>query len=177
MNHRTPTKFSGQKEIPEAHQEPLSTDNRQPITDNHSAIYLAPFYYAELGVANQFLRLLASDQGHSTALLSPNSTPFLTQLESEMGIRFASQQREAIHTAMTTRAMILTGGPGTGKTTTVVGMIRLFGAEGRRITLTAPTGRAANVSARQPAAKPKPFIGSLNSRRKTMDLSEIGRTL
>ena len=60
-----------------------------------------------------------------------------------MGIRFASQQREAIHTAMTTRAMILTGGPGTGKTTTVVGMIRLFGAEGRRITLTAPTGRAA----------------------------------
>ena len=127
---------SNQKEISEAHQEP-------PITDNHSAIYLVPFYYAELGVANQFLRLLASDQGHSTAPLLPNSTPFLTQLESEMGIRFASQQREAIHTAMTTRAMILTGGPGTGKTTTVVGMIRLFGAEGRRITLTAPTGRAA----------------------------------
>ena len=66
--------ISGQKEIPEAHQEPLSTDNRQPITDNHSAIYLAPFYYAELGVANQFLRLLASDQGHSTAPLLPNST-------------------------------------------------------------------------------------------------------
>ena len=44
---------------------------------------------------------------------------------------------------MTTPAMILTGGPGTGKTTTVVGMIRLFEAEGRRITLTAPTGRAA----------------------------------
>ena len=127
---------SNQKEISEAHQEP-------PITDNHSAIYLVPFYYAELGVANQFLRLLASDQGHSTAPLLPNSTPSLTQLESEMGIRFASQQREAIHTAMTTRAMILTGGPGTGKTTTVVGMIRLFGAEGRRITLTAPTGRAA----------------------------------
>ena len=127
---------SNQKEISEAHQEP-------PITDNHSAIYLVPFYYAELGVANQFLRLLASDQGHSTAPLLPNSIPSLTQLESEMGIRFASQQREAIHTAMTTRAMILTGGPGTGKTTTVVGMIRLFGAEGRRITLTAPTGRAA----------------------------------
>ena len=152
--------ISNQKEIPEAHPEPLSTDNLnhrldsdttqqstsrwlKPITDNHSAIYLAPFYYAELGVANQFLRLLASDQGHSTAPLLPNSTPSLTQLESEMGIRFASQQREAIHTAMTTRAMILTGGPGTGKTTTVVGMIRLFGAEGRRITLTAPTGRAA----------------------------------
>ena len=136
--------INDQKQISEAGQEPLSTDNRQLITDNHSAIYLAPFYYAELGVANQFLRLLASDQGKpSTTPLLSNSTPSLTQLESEMGIRFAPQQREAIHTAMNTRAMILTGGPGTGKTTTVVGMIRLFGAEGRRITLTAPTGRAA----------------------------------
>ncbi len=134
---------SKEKGISDAHQEPPLTDNRQPITNNHSAIYLAPFYYAELGVANQFLRLLASDQGKpSTVPLLPNSTPSLTQLEREMGIRFALQQREAIHTAMTTRALILTGGPGTGKTTTVVGMIRLFGAEGRRITLTAPTGRA-----------------------------------
>ena len=130
-------------ETSETDQGPLSTDNRQPTTDNQSAIYLAPFYYAELGVANQFLRLLASSQEQSTIPSLPNSTPSLTQLEDEMGIRFAQQQREAIHTAMTTRTMILTGGPGTGKTTTVVGMIRLFGTEGRRITLTAPTGRAA----------------------------------
>ena len=38
-----------------------STENRQPATDNHAAIYLAPFYYAELGVANQFLRLLSNE--------------------------------------------------------------------------------------------------------------------
>ena len=122
-------------EVSETDQEPLSTDT-------HSAIYLAPFYYAELGVANQFLRLLAS-QEHSPGLLPPNMTRFLTQLENEMDLHFAPQQRKAIYTAMTTRAMILTGGPGTGKTTTVLGMIRLFEAEGRRITLTAPTGRAA----------------------------------
>ena len=131
-----------QEEWPDADQTSLSTDNRQLITDNHSAIYLAPFYYAELGVANQFLRLLAS-QEQSPGLLPANTTLFLTQLEEEMDLHFAPQQRKAIHTAMTTRAMILTGGPGTGKTTTVVGMIRLFEAEGRRITLTAPTGRAA----------------------------------
>ena len=144
-------------EISEIDQEPLSTDNREPTTDNPSAIYLAPFYYAELGVANQFLRLLASprasrDHDHrddvrpteqSPALLPPNTTLFLTQLENEMDLQFAPQQRKAIYTAMTTRAMILTGGPGTGKTTTVVGMIRLFEAQGKRITLTAPTGRAA----------------------------------
>ena len=131
-----PSATNGENEISEVHQNSLSTDN-------HSAIYLAPFYYAELGVANQFLRLLASSQEQSPTPSLPNRTPSLTQLESEMGIRFAPQQREAIHTAMATRAMILTGGPGTGKTTTVVGMIRLFEAEGRRITLTAPTGRAA----------------------------------
>ncbi len=122
-------------------------DSRQPIADSRSAIYLAPFYYAELGVANQFLRLL-SNEGQDlsyadTKALSFTTDTVLTELEQEMGIRFAPQQREAIRTAMTTRTMILTGGPGTGKTTTTVGMIRLFESQGRHITLTAPTGRAA----------------------------------
>ncbi|MYC75048.1 AAA family ATPase [Candidatus Poribacteria bacterium] len=137
---------SNQAEVSDTHQEPLSTDNRQPITDNHSAIYLAPFYYAELGVANQFLRLLSrrgQHLNHGQLKAEEAYTEALIRLESDMRIRFATQQREAIYTAMTTPAMILTGGPGTGKTTTVVGMIRLFEAEGRRITLTAPTGRAA----------------------------------
>ena len=126
--------------------ENLCTDNQQPTTDDHSAIYLAPFYYAELGVANQFLRLLSGRRQHlNHGILKAEATytEALIRLESDMRIRFATQQREAIYTAMTTPAMILTGGPGTGKTTTVVGMIRLFEAEGRRITLTAPTGRAA----------------------------------
>ena len=114
----------------------------QQSADSHSAIYLAPFYYAELGVANQFSRLLAN-QEQNPVLLPPNTTLFLTQLENQMDLHFAPQQRKAILTAMTTRAMILTGGPGTGKTTTVVGMIRLFEAQGKHITLTAPTGRAA----------------------------------
>ena len=135
--------ISEQNEISEAHQDSLSTDDRQLTTDNHSAIYLAPFYYAELGVANQFLRLLASGQEQRAISSSVDNTPSLTQLEREMRIQFAPQQREAIYTAMITRALVLTGGPGTGKTTTVVGMIRLFEAEGKHITLTAPTGRAA----------------------------------
>ena len=139
---------SNQERISEADQKPLSTDNQQLITDNHSAIYLAPFYYAELGVANQFSRLLAYGEGQDLGptkidTSSANIAGLLAQLENEMRIHFAPQQREAIHTAMTARAMILTGGPGTGKTTTTVGMIRLFTAQGRRITLTAPTGRAA----------------------------------
>ncbi len=130
-----------QQELPDDHQTSLS-ESREPRAESHSAIYLAPFYYAELGVANQFSRLLAG-QKQSSRLLSPNTTRFLTELENEMDLDFAPQQCKAILTAMTTRAMILTGGPGTGKTTTTVGMIRLFEAQGKRITLTAPTGRAA----------------------------------
>ena len=135
-------------EISETDQEPLSTDNREPTTDNPSAIYLAPFYYAELGVANQFSRLLAYGKRQAigpteTDTSSSQIAGLLTQLENEMRIQFAPQQREAIRTAMAARTMILTGGPGTGKTTTVVGMIRLFEAQGKHITLTAPTGRAA----------------------------------
>ena len=133
--------ISNQQELPDTDEQSLSTDNRQLTTNNHSAIYLAPFFYAELGVANQFLRLLDSSERRNTLL--SGSTAALAQLENEMRIHFAPQQREAIHTAMTTPAMILTGGPGTGKTTTTVGMIRLFEAQGKHITLTAPTGRAA----------------------------------
>ena len=133
---------SDQNEVSDAHQTPLSESRQPMVSDSHSAIYLAPFYYAELGVANQFSRLLAR-QEQSPVPLPPNTTLLLTQLENEMDLHFAPQQREAILTAMTARAMILTGGPGTGKTTTTVGMIRLFEAQGKHITLTAPTGRAA----------------------------------
>ncbi len=120
------------------------TDENAPdhILKTHvnSAVYLAPFYYAEMGVVNQFQRLLSSGKRYPSNLDISKS---LTQLEAEMDIQFASQQKDAILAALTERALILTGGPGTGKTTTTIGMIRLFEADGRRIVLAAPTGRAA----------------------------------
>lgn len=116
----------------------VSDDTAKSLEE--SAIYLAPFYYAEIGVANQFFRILST---HSHEIRKLNVETSLKQLENEMGIQFAIQQREAIHTALTERAMILTGGPGTGKTTTTVGMIRLFEEDNRNIVLAAPTGRAA----------------------------------
>lgn len=124
--------------IPIVEEEEPQTASPAADTD---AIYLAPFYYAELGVANQFSRLLSSRNRERNSPLDIDTS--LRHLETEMHIRFAPQQREAIHTALSEQAMILTGGPGTGKTTTTVGMIRLFEAEKRRIALTAPTGRAA----------------------------------
>ncbi len=132
-----PSQEIGELVIPIVEEE---SQTAPPAADT-DAIYLAPFYYAELGVANQFSRLLSSRNRERSSPLNIDAS--LRQLEAEMRIRFAPQQREAIHTALSEQAMILTGGPGTGKTTTTVGMIRLFEAEGRRIALTAPTGRAA----------------------------------
>ena len=109
-------------------------------TESQQAIYLAPFYYAEVGVANVFSRLMRNAGGqHQPEFLERS----IAQLETQMEMRFAAHQREAIKTALTARVMILTGGPGTGKTTTTLGMIRLFEQLEKRILLAAPTGRAA----------------------------------
>ncbi len=104
------------------------------------AIYLAPFFYAEMGITNQFHRLL-SNGGMDRKPIDIDS--ILNKLQIEMKIEFASHQRQAIHTAATERAMILTGGPGTGKTTTTVGMIHMFESLDKSIAFAAPTGRAA----------------------------------
>ena len=65
------------------------------------------------------------------------------RVELEKGITYAPMQRQAIAAALTHRVMVLTGGPGTGKTTAVNGMIEAFEQQGDRVALTAPTGRAA----------------------------------
>ena len=109
-------------------------------TEDEEVVYLAPFYYSEIGVANNLSRLLR----YPTARHKPEFLDYsITQLEAKMAMSFAANQREAIRKALTSRAMILTGGPGTGKTTTTTGIIHLFEQLGRRITLAAPTGRAA----------------------------------
>lgn len=64
-------------------------------------------------------------------------------VEIQLGIEYAENQKEAIQTAVNKGMLILTGGPGTGKTTTLNGIIKLFENEGLDIALCAPTGRAA----------------------------------
>ncbi len=67
----------------------------------------------------------------------------LANIESNLGIEYQSLQKEAIRNAMTRGIMVLTGGPGTGKTTTLNGIIRLFEKQNMKLCLAAPTGRAA----------------------------------
>ena len=109
-------------------------------TPDGEGFYLTPFYRAEIGVTNSVLRLLQTPA-------SPVQIDFvdasIDRLEKQMGIHFAANQREAVKIALTAKVMLLTGGPGTGKTTTTIGMIRLFDVLEKRILLAAPTGRAA----------------------------------
>lgn len=109
------------------------------IADN-DVIYLPPFYYAEDGSA-KLLQSLLSD----TSLFNSNvaAEPEAEYGSKGSGIVYDEVQQAAIQKALDSKVMVLTGGPGTGKTTTTQGIIAAFKARNMSILLAAPTGRAA----------------------------------
>ncbi|NLC44046.1 MAG: Flp pilus assembly complex ATPase component TadA, partial [Clostridiales bacterium] len=107
--------------------------------EEHTAIYLAAFYQAESGAA-RILRDLATDQNVKQF---DKIEKKIARFEKENQITLAEQQREAVRQAMQYGVIIITGGPGTGKTTIINCMIELLSAEGLKVELAAPTGRAA----------------------------------
>ena len=104
-----------------------------------TGIYLPPFYYAECGTANRLSTLV-----HTKEVGSIFTARFdLAKLQRETGIEYDEVQVEAIRQAIASKVMVLTGGPGTGKTTTTKAIIAALQSAGMRILLAAPTGRAA----------------------------------
>jgi exodeoxyribonuclease V alpha subunit len=102
--------------------------------DEGHAIYVAPLWHAERYVA---LRLKEISR-YQLSLQTMN----MALLETE-GITLAPAQREALHKALDVGLMVVTGGPGTGKTTTIRSLLALFQLNGLEVMLAAPTGRAA----------------------------------
>jgi len=102
------------------------------------ACYLARLYFAELQVAFRLAEM-------SRAELTPprGLDALLRRLEREQGIHYADQQRRAVELAAASQVILLTGGPGTGKTTCLRAVLALFETLGLETALTAPTGRAA----------------------------------
>ncbi len=116
------------------------------------AIYLPPFYYAETGVANKLRRLAetaAGDRLWKSLMEARKKTGNfelsidVTHIERQVHMEYDEVQAEAIRRAAVSKVLVLTGGPGTGKTTTTQGIIAAYRAFGLRILLAAPTGRAA----------------------------------
>ena len=117
-----------------------------------TAIYLPPFFYAEVGVASKLKKLASSPAGDklytrlTEARKSTGNEALSVDIEviqSRTGMEYDEVQADAIRRAATAKVMVLTGGPGTGKTTTTHGIISAYRAYGLRILLAAPTGRAA----------------------------------
>lgn len=117
-----------------------------------AAVYLPPLYYAEIGVAGKLKKLAASPAGDAlyaklTEARKKTGNDKLSvdveRIEKKVGMKYDEVQADAIRRAAMAKVMVLTGGPGTGKTTTTHGIIAAYQAYGLKILLAAPTGRAA----------------------------------
>ena len=115
-------------------------------------IYLPPFYYAEVGVANKLKKLSEESAGDRlwVSLMRARQKTGNSELsvdvekiQKAVNMEYDQVQAEAIRRAATAKVLVLTGGPGTGKTTTTQGIIAAYRTFGLRILLAAPTGRAA----------------------------------
>ncbi|HIT86211.1 MAG TPA: ATP-dependent RecD-like DNA helicase [Candidatus Coprocola pullicola] len=102
-------------------------------------VYLTPFYYAEIAVAKKMLEL-AEDFEYQNGT---DIEKAIEKVEQQTGILLAQQQKKAVIDAMTYGVLIITGGPGTGKTTTINTILKILQEEENDILLAAPTGRAA----------------------------------
>ncbi len=117
----------------------ISEENLILVTvDGRDFIYLPQMYRAETFIAERIsmVQSFFPDNGQ-------NWDKRIDALEKSTGKTYAKNQRRAIATSLSQGLMVLTGGPGTGKTTTINAMIELFKEEGNKVVLTAPTGRAA----------------------------------
>jgi exodeoxyribonuclease V alpha subunit len=103
-------------------------------------VFLAGLYRAERTIADRLMMLM-----HHTPLPWPSIDPekALPWVEERIGLALAESQGAAIRLALTSKVLVMTGGPGVGKTTIIKAILRILAAKGMRLLLCAPTGRAA----------------------------------
>lgn len=109
------------------------------VVGGETLIYPPYLYYAEKKVAMRLLQL----QQATEPLSEDNLSLFIKVWEKDNQIQLAQKQKEAIKACLHHGVLILTGGPGTGKTTVIKGILSILKAQGLKIRLAAPTGRAA----------------------------------
>ena len=108
------------------------------LEEEEERVYAAAYYYMELNTAK-----MLHDLNVPYAYDEAASMRRLEKIEDHAGMELDELQKEAVLGAVKNGVFLLTGGPGTGKTTTINAMIRYFESEGLDIMLAAPTGRAA----------------------------------
>ena len=115
----------------------------EPIADEEgggtdTAVYLPPFWFSETGTARRMKQIFSSPSA-----ISVNLNGLEDRIRRVTGMSYDPVQMDAIRSAARSKILILTGGPGTGKTTTTLGILTAFRQTGAKILLAAPTGRAA----------------------------------
>ena len=107
--------------------------------DGLEYVYLPQVYAAEYGTARKLISLYRS----CPVFDDSDVVTLITESETAAGIRYAPEQKKALALAMKSGVTVITGGPGTGKTTIIKGLIHIFGSLDMSVALAAPTGRAA----------------------------------
>jgi exodeoxyribonuclease V alpha subunit len=107
--------------------------------ENNKAVYLAKYHFSETSIANKVKTLINSQK--STRKIDADKA--IDWIQKQLSISLAKKQKEAIKSAIENKVMVITGGPGTGKTTIINAILKIFSRIGTQILLAAPTGRAA----------------------------------
>lgn len=107
--------------------------------ENNKAVYLAQFHACERGIA----RRLKALRDFPKALRKVDSEKALAWVQGELAISLAEKQVVAVRCALGSKVMVITGGPGTGKTTIINAILKIYSRIKGEILLAAPTGRAA----------------------------------
>ena len=119
----------------------LIVREKDPGNPLEALVFLSPLYYAEVAVARRLAALSAAHRIADSKADDVKAT--IAALERETDMELSEGQRQAILSALTEGVLIITGGPGTGKTTAINTLIALLEHKGYKISLAAPTGRAA----------------------------------
>jgi exodeoxyribonuclease V alpha subunit len=129
------------------------------IADYEDSIYLPSLYHSEAGVAKRIKEIV----GNRSMKPYIGLESLIEGVQEECSIIYDDVQIEAIKTAVQSKFMVLTGGPGTGKTTTTQAIIKAFQRIGYIVLLAAPTGRASKGCRKLPEWKLKQYTGFLST--------------
>jgi exodeoxyribonuclease V alpha subunit len=110
------------------------------IVDDETLIFLVAFYRSEVTVAKNLKRLSLYDTAWTRDINIEKAIPWV---ESQTGLQLSDTQKDALKMALQRKIVIITGGPGVGKTTLVNSILKIIRAKTNKIILGAPTGRAA----------------------------------
>lgn len=114
-------------------------DDIEGYRENNKAVYLAKFYLSETSIAARLKALRDAPR----SIRKIDAEKAVEWLENHLSIKLAGKQVEAVKCAAENKVLIITGGPGTGKTTIINAILRIFSELKIKIMLSAPTGRAA----------------------------------